>query len=138
MKRSSLLKRTLILGITACSFSFCVSGLTPLFAGAPNQGSSAHTFFMSGPIQEEIIAGVTLAPNPADTYTNVTVTLNSATNMTVSVVNMMGVTVMNYGTAYYNAGSHLVSLDIKDLSPGLYLVVCEANGQTMSKRLTVF
>ncbi len=96
------------------------------------------TTVSSGPIQEEIIAGVTLSPNPADSYTNANVTVSEPTLMTISIVNMMGTTVANYGTTNYTEGSHTIYLDIRDLNPGTYLVVFNANGHLVSRRLAVF
>ena len=100
-------------------------------------GGCDFTTVSAGPIQEEIIAGITLTPNPGDTYTNANFNVTETTLMTISIINMTGATVINYGTANYVEGTHTVNLDIKDLNPGIYLVVFNANGRVVSKRLVV-
>jgi len=100
-------------------------------------GTCDFTTVSSGPIQEEIIAGIVLAPNPADTYTTANVTLNETAVMSITVVNLTGVTVKNYGAANYASGMHNINLDVRDLTPGTYLVVFEINGYVISKRLVV-
>ncbi len=100
-------------------------------------GGCDFTTVSAGPIQEEIIAGIILTPNPGDTYTNANFNVIETTLMTISIINMTGATVLNYGTANYVEGTHTVNLDIKDLNPGIYLVVFNANGRVVSKRLVV-
>lgn len=95
------------------------------------------TTVSSGPIQEEIIAGITLAPNPADVYTNAYVTLSEPSLMSITIVNMLGTTVANFGAANYTEGSHTIYLDVRDLNAGSYLVVFNANGNVVSRRLVV-
>lgn len=95
------------------------------------------TTVSSGPIQEEIIAGITLAPNPADVYTNANIILNDAALVGISIVNLTGVTVKNYGSNNYPSGVQNINLDVRDLTPGIYLVVFEINGVLNSKRLVV-
>lgn len=99
-------------------------------------GCDFHTV-SGGPIQEEIIAGITLAPNPADIYTNANVTLNQATTLSISIVNLSGVIVKDYGDVNYISGPHLIYLDVRDLTPGIYLVVFDSNGTLTSRRLVV-
>ena len=95
------------------------------------------TTVSSGPIQEEIIAGITLAPNPADIYTNANIILNEAALVEISIVNLSGATVKNYGATNYPSGVQNINLDVRDLTPGTYLVVFEINGVLNSKRLVV-
>lgn len=91
----------------------------------------------AGPIQEEIIAGATLAPNPADTYTNATFTLTKATNVSISIVNLSGVTVRQLPAVNYTEGAHTVYLDVRDLPAGTYLVVFDCEGTLISRKLSV-
>lgn len=100
-------------------------------------GGCDFTTVSSGPIQEEIIAGIVLAPNPADMYTNANITLNEGGSMMVSLVSLSGVTVKNYGVVTYPSGTHTMYLDVRDITPGTYLVVFEMNGTLTSKRLVV-
>lgn len=91
----------------------------------------------SGPIQEEIVAGVALAPNPAGNYTIATVTLNSGSTVDIKMYNLTGNLVKNYGSAFYGAGSNSITLDLGNVSPGTYLVVFEVNDTLISKRLVI-
>lgn len=92
----------------------------------------------AGPIQEEIIAGITIAPNPASYTTTATMTLErNASSVTISLVNLMGATVRNYGTSAYNEGTHNINLDLKGITPGTYLVVFNIDGVVISRRLVV-
>ena len=97
------------------------------------------TTVSAGPIQEEIIAGITLAPNPAGDYTNATFTMErSVDNMTIQLVNLSGTVVRNFGTAAYNEGTHVVTLDVRTVTPGTYLVVFNYDGRTETRKLVVF
>ena len=97
------------------------------------------TTVSAGPIQEEIIAGITLAPNPAGDYTNATFTMErSVDNMTIQLVNLSGMVVRNFGTAAYNEGTHVVTLDVRTVTPGTYLVVFNYDGRTETRKLVVF
>jgi hypothetical protein len=58
----------------------------------------------SGPIQEEIIAGFTLSPNPADVSTTATFTLAEAATVSLFVYTMSGTLVKDEGTADYGVG----------------------------------
>lgn len=102
-------------------------------------GDCDFTTVSAGPIQEEIIAGITIAPNPAHDYTNATFTLEkSVASMNISLVNLAGTVVRNYGTASYPEGTRTVNLDIKSITPGVYLVVFTYDGRTDSRKLVVF
>lgn len=97
------------------------------------------TTVSSGPIQEEIIAGITLAPNPAGDFTNASFTLErSVDNMTIQLVNLSGTVVRSYGTASYAEGSHVVTLDVRTVTPGTYLVVFNYDGRVDTRKLVVF
>lgn len=109
---------------------------------ATNMASSECDFSLgvpvdAGPIQEEIIAGVVIAPNPADEYTEATLTMKEAGSVGISIYNLSGVKLINVGTSFYNIGVNKVALNIKDLIPGNYLVVFEAEGVVTSRKLTV-
>ncbi len=101
-------------------------------------GGCDFTTVSAGPIQEEIIAGIALAPNPAADYTNASFTLErSVDNMNISLMSLAGVTVRNYGSASYAEGAHTVYLDVKSITPGTYLVVFNFDGRIETRKLVV-
>jgi len=91
----------------------------------------------AGPIQEEIIAGLTISPNPADVTTTATITLNESATITTLMYNMYGGLVKSYGTSHFPSGVSTMNLDVRDLNPGSYLVSFEINGVIISRRLVV-
>ena len=104
---------------TGCDFSL----------GAPDD---------AGPIQEEIIAGIVISPNPTDEYAEATMTLTEAANVNIGVLNMSGIRVMDLGTVYYAAGVTRIPLNVKTLSAGTYLVVFTVDGVITSRKITVY
>jgi len=91
----------------------------------------------SGPIQEEIIAGIVLAPNPAFDFTNINMTLKESSEINISVFNMSGVQLIDLGSTSYAAGVHNITLDVRDLMPGNYLVVFNTGSSITSRKVTV-
>ncbi|MBC8047936.1 MAG: hypothetical protein H7Y00_14155 [Fimbriimonadaceae bacterium] len=91
------------------------------------------------PIQEEIIAGIVLTPNPADISADANLTLAKAANITTKMYTMGGVLVRSFGTAAKPIGASKITLGVSDVLPGAYLVVFEAEGgATVSRKLMVY
>lgn len=91
------------------------------------------------PIQEEIIAGVSLSPNPADDLTQATFTISKTATVSIKIYSITGELAGSYGSTTYNAGTNTVSLNIKSLMPGVYLVVFESAGSyPKSAKLSVY
>lgn len=110
---------------------------TNLAPGDCNFAKTNDVASESGPIQEEIIAGIVVAPNPAYDVTTISLTLKEAKELNISIYNMSGVQVMNLGTGIYPAGITNVTADVKDLMPGHYLVVVSTADGVVSRKLTV-
>lgn len=89
------------------------------------------------PIQEEIIAGIVIAPNPADTYTEITLTLTESTSVTTKLYTMGGLLVRNFGTVARTAGANRYNIDVSTVSTGTYLVSFEIDGAVYSKKITI-
>lgn len=92
---------------------------------------------LSGPIQEEIIAGITASPNPADTYTDLSITVTIPYYIDIKIINSMGLIVKTYGVFSMVTGSNKVSLDIRSLYPGTYYVICDVGGFMVTKKLSI-
>ncbi|MFN3940659.1 MAG: T9SS type A sorting domain-containing protein, partial [Chitinophagales bacterium] len=91
----------------------------------------------SGPIQEEIIAGVSVSPNPADTYAEAIITLAKSATITTKIYNLSGELIMSLGAESYPAGTTTVNYNIRSLMPGTYLVVFESGFDIKSAKLVV-
>lgn len=89
------------------------------------------------PIQEEIIAGLIIAPNPADTYTEVSYSLIHSANVTTKVYTLSGLLVRSYGTVSRSAGLQRYNIDVSTISGGFYFVTLEVDGHVYSKRITI-
>jgi hypothetical protein len=91
----------------------------------------------SGPIQEEIVAGIVIAPNPTNEYAEIGLTLLEAANVNISVYNMVGNKMMDVVSGAYPAGTSRIGLNVKDLDAGNYLVVFMVDGILTSRKITV-
>lgn len=89
------------------------------------------------PIQEEIIAGLIIAPNPADTYTEISYSLIRSANVTTKVYTLSGLLVRSYGTVSRSAGLQRYNIDVSTISGGFYFVTLEVDGYVYSKRITI-
>jgi len=77
-----------------------------------------------------------LYPNPAVNETTVAIDLISPSNVTVSVLNTIGVVVYKYASAL-NAGSNALHLDTQNFAAGIYNVVISSANGSVTKKLSV-
>ncbi len=92
-----------------------------------------------GPIQEEIIAGVVVAPNPADELTTLSLYLARSTSLNIKIYNMNGELKSATGLNVYPAGTNNIPVNVSTLTPGTYLLVVESvGGYPKSVKLTVY
>ena len=76
-------------------------------------------------------------PNPATTTVKLMLKLEKSSDITVSVVNLMGqrVNIINMGTL--NAGNNPISLDVSNLPSGIYYCVVQVNGEKTTQKMIV-
>lgn len=87
---------------------------------------------------ETIINGVSQnIPNPATGTTQFVVNLAKASKMGVEVSNAMGQKVFSIPATQANAGFHTITLDLNNLTPGLYFYTVTANGHQVTKKMIV-
>ena len=79
---------------------------------------------------------VDVYPNPAQTETNVHVTLAQAGDVTITVMNSIGQTV-NQKMLNLNTGDNNVTLDTRNLADGVYSVLVDTKNGSTVKKLTV-
>ena len=102
-----------------------------------SEGGCDFSTVSAGPIQEEIIAGIILSPNPADVTTVANITLNESATVTTSIFNLSGSLVKIVGTTHFAAGNYNIIVDVRDLTPGTYFVSFDVNGIVTSRKLIV-
>jgi hypothetical protein len=83
------------------------------------------------------IADFGVYPNPASTMTNVRFELKDASDVTVEVFNSNGQSVYVAAQGKMTAGAQSVSVNTSELTTGVYMVNVRANGQSISRMLTV-
>jgi hypothetical protein len=90
------------------------------------------------PVQEELIARLELAPNPATRSTRLTYTLQRPGNVNLQVYDLTGKRVRSLVTGQTTpAGTHTLQVRTDDLPTGQYLVVLESDGVRKSAQLSV-
>ena len=67
------------------------------------------------------ISGVVVSPNPVSTNATISFNLTSASEVTVSIVNMMGQEVLSVANANEVVGNHAYSIDVTSLPAGNYV-----------------
>lgn len=85
---------------------------------------------------DENFKSVELFPNPATTETSVSVNLNNASDVTLTVVNNVGQIIYQTVSAL-QAGSNTVSIDTKAYAAGIYNVVVASENGSVIKKLSV-
>ncbi len=86
------------------------------------------------------IAGLTAVevyPNPASDELNVAFQLTETTNMTIELTNVVGQTVKAVSTQNFGAGNTNVSIDLNDLSNGLYFVTFRSENGISNQKFMV-
>jgi len=76
-------------------------------------------------------------PNPANTTAKFDVTLSEPTAVSVKVTNMMGQTVKELPARTFQAGANTVTLDVSDLTSGVYFYTVEAGKEAVTKKMIV-
>ncbi len=77
-------------------------------------------------------------PNPFNPETNIQFTLNQPGKVTLKIYNTLGQVVRTVvDDAQMHTGLHTYSVDMSDLSSGIYLYVLENAGQRVSRKMTL-
>jgi hypothetical protein len=76
-------------------------------------------------------------PNPANGYTTVKVNIRKATELSLSVVNMMGQKVLEVAPRAVLAGMNQITFDASELTPGAYFYIVKAGDASISKKMLV-
>ncbi len=76
-------------------------------------------------------------PNPFNPSTKITYSINKSSDVSIRVFNVLGQEVAQLVNGFRNAGTYDVTFDASELTSGLYLYTLEANGQTVTKKMTL-
>lgn len=76
-------------------------------------------------------------PNPAKNNTQITVTLPEASDVTVTITNMMGQQVMEINKGKLSAGKNIINVNVSSLQSGVYFYTVKANNATVTKKMIV-
>ncbi|MDD5571844.1 MAG: T9SS type A sorting domain-containing protein [Bacteroidales bacterium] len=91
---------------------------------------------VSTPNKNKEAVKVTLYPNPANEYTNITFTLAKAGSINLSVINIMGQKVASYKIGGIS-GKNNKQINTGTLASGIYVVKIEAEGKVYTEKLIV-
>ena len=81
--------------------------------------------------------GLRLAPNPTSGRTEVVYTVPAAGHVDVRLVDALGRDVRTLAHGPHAPGEHATEVDAGALAPGVYTVVVQAQGDVMSRRVTM-
>ena len=83
------------------------------------------------------LAGISFSPNPSDENTNLSFLLTKSGEATISVYDVAGREMLKPVSREFAAGKQQVTLDTRNLSPGIYMVQIAMNGQQVNSRMFV-
>lgn len=76
-------------------------------------------------------------PNPFNPTTSINFSLAEAGQASLTVYNMLGQEVAVVANERFSAGEHSVNFDASALASGIYIYRLQANGQTLTKQMTL-
>ncbi len=79
-----------------------------------------------------------LAPNPATDVLTIRYAMgNSADNVQLELVNMLGIVQKSVTLANYDYGVHDIVMDVSDIAPGIYLLRVRSNGNVETQKVLI-
>jgi hypothetical protein len=76
-------------------------------------------------------------PNPFSTSTQIAITLNKKANVSVEVYNLVGQRVAGINAQTLEAGNHTLTLNANSLKSGIYTYSVIANGERITRKMTI-
>ncbi len=83
------------------------------------------------------VAGFNVYPNPFSTTSNVNFNLKNESNVTVTVGDVLGQTVMNVFSGTMAQGDHSIAVNGTNLPAGIYFVTLKAGENTMTQKISI-
>jgi len=92
---------------------------------------------VSGVADIESVSQVSLSPNPATDEVNVSFYLQSATNVTIDIIDVNGTLIETVCLKNGSAGNNLTTFDVSEYASGIYSVVVRSNDSQITQKLVV-
>ena len=106
------------------------------FTGITVTAELAHGMIVD--VQETIVTdNITIYPNPVTRTANIEFALSKESNMKVTVLDMLGKSVMNLYEGVMNTGQHKIQLDASNLAQGIYFVKLQSNNEIITKKIMI-
>jgi hypothetical protein len=102
-----------------------------------NAGSTPIVFAQAGLEEETFNFGTKLYPNPNTGLSNLLLTLNNESTVSMEVVDIVGNVVMTVNEANLGAGEHNYNINLVEEASGVYFAKVNVNGVTKTIKLNV-
>lgn len=86
-------------------------------------------------IKSDTDSGLLIYPNPIDEITTIEYSLSTDNNVELELINSSGATIKLVQMGLQGAGVHAVSLDMKNIQPGLYYCRVKTKDSIFTKRI---
>jgi hypothetical protein len=93
------------------------------------------TFVSNKPV--DIAKDVTIAPNPAQDYTNLNITLTDSRKVQLNVYDVMGKLVVNTDMGKLSSGNHTIKVSTSLLPAGIYLFNVQSGTSQTTKKVII-
>lgn len=127
--------KTVVLGGTSHTVFYNTNGSvssTALQSAITNALNST-----TGIAEQEYFSSLNLFPNPADSRSEISYTLNASSNVKIEVYNIVGEKAATVFSGFQNAGEQSMSIDTQKLSNGIYFVKLTSGSSEKTIKLSV-
>jgi hypothetical protein len=99
--------------------------------------SENNTFPVSVDKKKANYVEMSIYPNPFKGMTTVSVTLPKASNVTISITNIVGQKIINLDKGFVQSGKQLFTVDGSSLTSGVYFCTVTVDGKAFSQKMIV-
>lgn len=130
-------------GVATIPVSFMTSAFRFKFIYSSNGGNNIYLDDINIDVNAEVddlnsIGNtIQLFPNPANDLTNVSFTLSRSKKLSLSIVNVLGQTIHETAKENYTEGNHTVSINTRNILPGMYFIKVSDETNSFSKPLVI-
>lgn len=107
--------------------------------GCISEMSEPYKYIIESVEYSNLIANVTIVPNPTENIAIINYTLEKTSNVEISIINILGTQVANITKELQLAGEYKIQLSASDLNlnSGIYYIVIKINGDKLVKNLCI-